>query len=355
MKLTKWLSLSLMAVALALIASLVATRALAPMPGPDLPPTAETLSSNLLSGTVTGLDSGDSVRLHLEQLAEGGVEGRGEIVQRFNVINGRWQQADLALPPGHYRLVPDAQGYVHIPHSVVFQILEESVIWRYPNLDFEFLHPADAVARLGLPLCPESSSPAVPVTAVPEGTPGSTPRPESMPSGLCYANHLADVRLVPAGLQGRISGLPNGQMAAVSLYALPTVPGEQYGQGEPLPADGSWTYPPEVSQLASPPDIAPDWPLIATLRLGNGPWGLVDPSLVGNRYLVVASAPVQTVDPLAYEVVIFAGKAPGFPGGIDFAFGPEPQGTPSKQMPTTILWRASIVETRVWASQPPGC
>ncbi len=350
----KWLSLSLVAVALALIASLVATRALAPTPRPDLPSTAETLSSNLLSGTVTGLDSGDSVRLHLEQLAEGGVEGRREIVQRFNVINGRWQQPDLALPPGHYRLVPEAEGYVQVPHSVIFQILEESVIWRYTNLDFGFLHPADAVARLGVPLCPEPSSPVVPVTAVPEGTPSPTSRPESTPSGLCYANHLADVWLVPAGLQGRISGLPDGQMATLTLYALPPMPGEHYGQGEPPPADSSWTYPPEVSQLAEPPDIVPDWPLTATLLVGNGPWGLVDPSLVGKKYLVVACAPGQTVGPPAYEVVIFAGKAPGFPGGVDFAFGPKLLGTPSNETPSAVLPPASIVVRLPWASPMPG-
>ena len=77
-----------------------------------------------------------------------------------------------------------------------------------------------------------------------------------------------------------------------------------------------------MSQLAAPPDIAPDWPLTTTLRVGNCPWGLVDPSLVGNKVLVVASAPNQTADPLAYEVVIYGGKALGFPEGVDFSFGP---------------------------------
>jgi hypothetical protein len=56
--------------------------------------------------------------------------------------------------------------------------------------------------------------------------------------------------------------------------------------------------------------------------VGNGPWGLVDSSLVGGKYLVVASADGQAAGPPAYEVVIFAGKALGFPGGVDFAFGP---------------------------------
>jgi hypothetical protein len=322
MKPAKWLLLALVAVAVALVATLVATGVLAPLPGPDPSPAKESLSPNLLSGTVTGLDPGDNVSLLLEQSAEGQAEGQGEIVLGFNVTNGRWQRADLALPPGLYRLVSEAEGYTHVPHSIVFQILEERVMWRYTNLDFEFLHPADAVARLGLPLCPEPASPVVPVTAVPEGTPGLTSQPESPPAGLCYANHLADVHLVPAGLQGRISGLPDGQMAIVTLYALPPVPEEQYGRGEPPPSDSNWTYLPELSQLAAPPSIAPDWPLVAALRVGNGPWGLVDPSLLGKKYLVVANAPGQTANPPAYEVVIFAGKAPGFPSGIDFAFGP---------------------------------
>ena len=77
-----------------------------------------------------------------------------------------------------------------------------------------------------------------------------------------------------------------------------------------------------MTGLEESPEIAADWPLSATLRAGNGLWGLVDPSLVGGKYLVVASAPGLTVDPPAYEVVIFAGKAPGFPSGVDFAFGP---------------------------------
>ena len=325
MKSARWLAVALAAVALALLASLVATRALAPRPGPAPSPGTAPFSSNLLSGTVTGLDDGDSVRLLLEGLAEGQVEGTGEIVQRLDVVDGRWQRADLVLPPGYYRLAPEAEGYIHVPRSITFQVPEGNIVWRYQALDFRFYHPADAVALLGLPLCPDPSSPIVPVTAVPPGTPSPTTQPESAlsggPDGPCYGNHLADVRLVPAGLQGRISGVPEGQMATLSLYALPPVPGAQYGQGEP-PADGGWTYPPEVSRLAAPPEIAPDWPLIATLRVGNGPWGLVAPSLVGHKYVVMADVDGQAVDPPAYEVVIFAGKAPGFPGGVDFAFTP---------------------------------
>jgi serpin B len=210
-----------------------------------------------------------------------------------------------------------------VPRSITFQVPERGIIWRYRALDFRFYHPAEAVALLGLPLCPDPSSPIVPVTAVPQGMPSPTTQPEPALSGPCYAHHLADVRLVPAGLQGRVSGLPEGQVATLSLYTLPPAPGEQYGQGEPSPADGSGIYPPEVSPLAALPDVAPEWPLTATLRRGNGPWGLVDPSLVGHKYLVVVHAAGQTADPPAYEVVVFAGKAPGFPGGIDFAFTPD--------------------------------
>ena len=206
MKLAKWLSVALAVVALALVVTLVATRALAPSPEPATSSPAEPLSSNLLSGTVTGLDSGDLVRLHLEELAKGQGEGRDKVVQRSDVKNGRWQQADLVLTPGYYRLVPEAEGYVHVPRSITFQVPEKSIVWRYQALDFRFYHPADAVALLGLPLCPDPSSSIVPVTAVPRGIPSPTPQPESAPAdgpdALCYANHLADVRLVPAGLQG---------------------------------------------------------------------------------------------------------------------------------------------------------
>ena len=295
---------------------------MAPTTGPELPPTVEHLATNLLSGTVTGLDPGDSARLQLVQLPKGRSDGVDKIVDRFDVVNGRWQQPELARASGLYRLVPVADGYVHVPRSIVFQVPEEGIVWRYTDLDFEFVHPADAVARLGLPLCPEPPSSVVPVTAVPEGMPSPSPKPESMPTGPCYANHLADVRLVPAGLQGRIGGLPGGQVATITLYALPAASGEQYGQGEPPPADNSWTYLPEVSQLAGPPEIASDWPLVATLRGGNGIWGLVDPSLVGHKYLVVADALGLAGQPTAYEVVIYSGKAPGLPAGVDFAFGP---------------------------------
>lgn len=329
MNLAKRRFLSILVIVLGLIVLLLAVRALAPKAGPELPPVAEGRSHNLLSGTVAGLDAGDRVRLELDRGSEDGGGSGGETEHHFDAVNGRWQQPGLILPPGRYRLVPVAEGYVPIPRSIVFQVPEEGIAWRYTGLNFEFLHPSDAPARLGLPLCAEEIVPEVAVTAVPERTPGSAPEPEPVQSGpqitasgMCYANHLGDVHLVPAGLQGRISGLPDGQMATITLYALPPVPGESYGQGEPPPPDSSLTYPPEVTRLEESPEILTDRTLTATLVVDNGPWGLVDPSLVGGKYLVVADAQGQTVTPPAYEVVIFAGKAPGFPGAVDFVFGP---------------------------------
>ena len=322
------LFLSFLVIAVVLVALWVAAHALAPKPGPGLSAVPGTGGPNLLSGAVSGLDPGDRVRLHLEHLAEGGVDARGEIVHRLDTTNGHWQQSKLALSPGRYRLVPETKDYVHIPHSVVFQVPKGGLIWRYTSLDFEFLHPKDAPDRLGLPLCPESKS-YVPVTAVPGGIPSPSSQlgssPPSPPADLCYANHLAVVSLLPAGLQGQVSGLPGGQRATVTLYALPALADESYGQGEPPPSDSSQIYPPEVTSLTKPPHIVADWLPVATLTMGNGPWGLVDPSLVGGKYLVVAHAPGHITQPSAYEVVVFGGKAPGFPGGVDFAFSPDRQ------------------------------
>lgn len=326
MNLTKRLIASAMVTALVAVAFLMVARALAPPAGPELQSAADDLSPNLLSGTVTGLDPDDSVQLNLQQLAGGTLDGGGEILLRFNIPNGPYQLQGLALTPGHYRLAPEAGDYVHFPQNIVFQVPEEGIAWRYTALDFEFLHPAEAVARLGLPLCSGASSSVVAVTPVTDGTQSPADQAEPAPSsdGLCYANHLTEVRLVPSGLRGRITGLREGQMATVALYALPTVPGESYGQGEPPAPDSGWIYPPEVTSLAASPQILPDWPLTASLVVANGPWGLVDPLLVGGKVLVVVDTPGQTVRPAGYEVVIYSGKAPGFPGGVDFAFGSAP-------------------------------
>ncbi|MGD2039416.1 MAG: hypothetical protein PVH11_01230 [Anaerolineae bacterium] len=336
MNLTQRLFLSFLVIALVLVAVWVVAQALVPKRGLELSATPGTRGPNLLSGTVIGLDPGDRVRLHLEFLAGGSVDTRGEVVHRFEMANGPWQRLGLALSPGRYRLVPEIKGYVPIPHSIIFQIPKEGLVWRYTSLDFEFLHPEDAPARLGLPLCSEPG-PNVPVTAVPGAKLDSPLQlgsgPPSPLSDMCYANHLAVVSLVPAGLQGQVSGLSNGQMATITLYALPPVIDESYGQGEPPPPDSTQIYPPEVASLTGPPHIPPDWTQTATLFAGNGPWGLVDPLLVGGKYLVVACAPGQTALPPAYEVVISGGKAPGFPSGVDFAFGPKPQAMSSSVEP----------------------
>jgi hypothetical protein len=114
-------------------------------------------------------------------------------------------------------------------------------------------------------------------------------------------------------------------MATIALYTLSPVADESYGQGEPLVPDSIRFYPPEVASLAEPPQILPDWTQTATLVAGNGLWGLVEPSLAGGKFLVVAHAPGHSALTPAYGVVVFAGKAPGVRSGVDFVFCPEPQ------------------------------
>jgi hypothetical protein len=236
-------------------------------------------------------------------------------------------------------LIPEVEGYVSIPGAITFHVPGAFVAWRYLRMDFEFLHPADAPARFGVPLCPELPSHGG-IYVLPEGAPtptpsspltGTSPPPPSdldtWPAGTCYAGHFADAWEMPAGLQGQISGLSPGQVATITVYMLPPDPGENYAIGEAPPADASWIYPPEVTPLAEPPGVAPDWPLTATLTARNGPWGLVDPSLAGGKYLVIAQSPGQVVEPPAYEVVVFAGKVPGLPGGVDFVFEPALSGS----------------------------
>jgi hypothetical protein len=313
-----------------------------------------------LAGTISGLDPGDSAKLALEFLEPGSLEvlrsewlaplspppgktpGPGEVRERFEVVDGGWGAANLSLEPGLYRLVPQAPGYVHTPRSILFAVPEAGVAWRYLDMDFEFLHPGDAPARLGAPICPERPAGGG-VYVLPEGTPTPTPAPlppgasplppsspEKWPPGTCYAGYFYDRKITPAGLRGQVGGLPAGQVATVSLYALTPEPGENYAMNEPPPPDGTWHYPPEVTPLADPPAISPDWPLTATLTLRNGVWGLVDPSLAGGKYLVVAQANGLVAEPPAYQVVIFTGKVPGLPAGVDFTFATTtPSPTPS--------------------------
>jgi hypothetical protein len=312
-------------------------------------PTLDSLSgtsqgtTNLLAGTISGLDPGDNAELRLEfveasvwsQLLPTPPTGQalepGEVVERFQVANGAWQAAGLALGPGRYRLIPEAEAYVSTRGRFTFWVPGAPIAWRYRRLDFEFLRPTDATARLGVPLCPTLPA-AGGVYVLPEGAPTPTPsppppgaalssaKPEAWSSGTCYAGHLGEAEILPSGLLGDISGLTPGQAATVNLYALPPEPGENYAMNEPPPPDGTWHYPPEVTPLADRPAISPDWPLTATLTLRNGVWGLVDPSLAGGKYLVVAQAAGLVAEPAAYEVVIFAGKVPGLPGHVDFTF-----------------------------------
>lgn len=285
---------------------------------------------------------------------------------RFSVTNGHWQQTNLTLSPGRYRLIPEAEGYVSIHGTTTFQVPEAGIIWHYTHLNFEFLHPEDAATRLGVPLCPEL--PAYGGTFVlPEGTPTPTPlplplvpplptppSPKAWPPGTCYAGHFGNGRALPAGLQGQISGLPTGQVATITLYALPPAPDENYLVGCAPPRDRSWTYPPEVTSLAEQPVIAPDWPLTATLTVSNGPWGLVDPSLAGGKYLVMAQSPGQAAEPPACEVVIFGGRMVGMADGVDFAF--RPQETPTaRRRSSSVLMERSNDETLLVQSARPAC
>jgi hypothetical protein len=317
-----------------------------------------------LAGLITGLDPGDSAELALEFLDPGSLEvlrsewlaplspppgktpGPGEVRQQFKVVNGRWGAANLSLEPGLYRLVPQARGYVHTPRSILLAVPEAGVAWRYLDMDFEFLHPGDASARLGAPICPERP-PGGGVYVLPEGIPTPTPAPahpgtsppprsspEKWPPGTCYAGHFYDRKITPAGLRGQVSGLPAGQVATITLYALPPVAGEVYGTGAPPSLDRSWSHPPQITAWMVPPAIARDWPVTASLRVRTGSWGLVDPGLASRKYLVVTQAAAQTARPPAYEVVVFGGKMPGIPGGVDFAFEPYRGPIPTAQAPS---------------------
>ena len=113
------LFLALSVIVLTLTALLLAARVLAPTARPQPAPAADGLTVNLLSGTITGLDPGDGVRLQLEQLVEAGVNGGGEILDRFDLVNGPWQQQGLALISGHYTVVPEGTpGHTPLSESM---------------------------------------------------------------------------------------------------------------------------------------------------------------------------------------------------------------------------------------------
>lgn len=315
---------------------------------PSPSPTIQVASDlHLLAGTITGLDQGVRVKLRLEFLLPGDplalftkvwpglpdqVPERGNPVSRFDVTNGSWQAADQTFKAGLYRLSAEAEGYVSIPNSLVFILPEEGVGWRYTNLNFKFLHPADAPARLGIPLCaeppphggeyvipPAPPSPTPTFSApLPAGTLYPTP---AWPPGTCYAGHFWSWALPSSGLLGRVSGLAPGQMARITIYVLPPAPGENYSSGPPPPPDGSWHYAWAQGPLFAFPTAAPASVLTATMTIGNGSWGLIDPNLRGHKYLVIAEDSGQTLTPAGYEIVLFGGKDVGLSRGLDFTVG----------------------------------
>lgn len=301
------------------------------------------VGTDALIGTVTGLDPGASATLRLDRLAEKQLPGAGEVVQRFQVANGFWKQGNLALTPGRYGLVSETQGYVGVPGSLTFQV-PDGITWLYVYIggqygvaQWEFLHPADAPARFGAPLCAQPSpygglyvAPPAPPTATPTFAPRLPPgtlypTPPYSP-GTCYAGHFTNVDLSGQfaqsdqyGMHGHITGLV-GKNATVKIYKLPPVPGETYDRPIAPPPGYTPNYPPEVKKLSSPPSISPSSPLTATLTISNGTWGLIDPWLAGAKYIVTAESPGQMADPPGYEVVVFDGMWSSFVDKVDFAF-----------------------------------
>ena len=300
-----------------------------------------------LSGMITGLDEGATVILRLEFRHTGGI---GSIrdkwarrlptlypwlkrpVKRFLVANGHWQSTDLVTEPGHYRLVPESDEYVSIPGKRGFLLPEANVAWRHTYLSFEFLHPEDAPDRLGVALCskgaprnyviPESSAPPTPTPTYGwrEAYPGTRAPKPSWPPGTCYAGHLREVHTFEDGMVGQVSGLPAGQMATIRIYVLRLKPNEVYWYGAPAMED--MIYPPERKPLQEAPQVLATWPLTATVTVGNGLWGILDPALTRRKYLVIAEAEGQTAIPPAYEVMVAMDRElPDLAHGVDFAFG----------------------------------
>jgi hypothetical protein len=120
---------------------------------------------------------------------------------------------------------------------------------------------------------------------------------------------------------GEVRGLATGQTASLTIYAVPPSPGEMYTRDIPLPPDGKWQHAYGQGPLAVVPTLAPGAVLTATMTIGNGPWGLVDPNLPGHKYVVRIVSPGDTLWPKSYETVIYAGKMLGLTSGIDFGSG----------------------------------
>lgn len=323
-------------------------------PTPTRPPTAtpsptvDLLSSpHLLSGMITGLDPGARVNLRLELLQPGDTlslftkvwpglgeqePGPGTPVARYSAMNGTWQAVDPTLKAGLYSLIPEADGYVSIPKSWVLVVPEAGAAWRYTVVDFKFLRPADAPAHLGIPLCVERPQWGG-YYVIPPGTPSPTPTfapplpPGTLyptpvwPAGTCYAGHFYSLAVPSSGLLGRVRGLGAGETAKITIYALPPSPGEYYALGPAFPPDSGIHYATGQGALATLPTVAPNAVLTATMTVGNGPWGLIDPNLSGHKYLVIAQGLGQTLSPASYETVLLAGKDIGLSFDLDFALG----------------------------------
>jgi hypothetical protein len=96
-----------------LVMLLAAACGLVPLAGPESATSTSPAAPGLLAGTITGLAPGASASLRLERLALTQPSDQDQAVLRFSVTNG-WQQTCLALNPGRYRLIPEAEGYVGI-------------------------------------------------------------------------------------------------------------------------------------------------------------------------------------------------------------------------------------------------
>jgi hypothetical protein len=202
-----------------------------------------------LSGSVTGLDSGASAYLRLEQLRGDQVPGQGQTISRFRVTDGSWEQTGLALEPGGYGLVPEAEGYVSRLGTLTFQILSADGTWDYRHLDFELFRPEQATEYVGVPLCSEPPAgggsyvyvgPEDPPTPTPTFVPVGAAVTESAPlwpPGTCYAGQYQHIQYWSLGIQGVVSGLPPGQAAEILVYVLPPVMGEAYSYGGAPPPD----------------------------------------------------------------------------------------------------------------------
>lgn len=339
--------------------------ATATRPFTTTPSPTKALSSlpHLLAGTISGLDPGASGNLNLELVQPGDLSqpgspvrrglmppfpDHGTLVARFNVANGPWQATEPALAGGLYILRPEVPGYVSLRTGLVLALPGEAIGFRYSHLDFDFFHPADALERLGVPLCATRppyggdivlpTGPQVtPTAGAPRtGTPLLFATPP-LPVGSCYAGYLVPVNIPPAGFFGNVQGLPPGQTATIRIYAVPPAPGETYFSDIPLPPDSNQHLASGQGPLAVVPTLAPGSVLTATLTVGNGPWGLIDPILTAHKYVISIQSSGATLWPKSYETVLYASKGIALESGVDFSVG-----TPSFSM-TPVPTRTPLI------------